>query len=102
MAPSESSTHNTPLAPSVEKAYYRKCIQLKRRLNEIEGDNDQKKIKIERLNRSILKMRLERSFLLDELRKRMAYNVDGSEGSGSDGAVTVSLDADLILLLRAC
>lgn len=97
MPPSESSIHNTPLAPSVEKAYYRKCIQLKRRLNEIESDNDSKKIKIERLNRGILKMRLERAFLLDELRKRMKYNVDGSEGSGSEGAATVSLNTDAIV-----
>lgn len=69
---------------------------MKRRLNEIESDNDTKKIKIERLNRSILKMRLERAFLLDELRKRMQHNVDGSDGSGSDGAVTVSFHAQLL------
>lgn len=33
-------------------------------------------------------MRLERAFLLDELRKRMEYNVDGSDGSGEEGMAT--------------
>lgn len=85
----ESSTAMTPLAPSVEKAYYRKCIELKRRLNEVEGANDEAKIRRVRLDRGIMKMRLERAFLLDELRKRMEYNVDGSEGSGQEGMTTV-------------
>lgn len=35
-----------------------------------------------------MKMRLERAFLLDELRKRMDYNVDGSDGSGEEGMAT--------------
>ncbi|KAL9531868.1 hypothetical protein SMMN14_04375 [Sphaerulina musiva] len=78
----------TPLAPSVEKAYYRKCIQLKRRLNEIESANDDLKMRRLRLDRSIMKMRLERAFLLDELRKRTDHNIDGSDGSGDDGMAT--------------
>ena len=78
----------TPLAPSVEKAYYRKCIQLKRRLNEVETANDDLKTRRLRLDRSIMKMRLERAFLLDELRKRTDHNIDGSEGSGDDGMAT--------------
>lgn len=83
------STFNTPLPPSVEKAYYRKCIELKRRLNEVEAANDEAKIRRVRLDRGILKMRLERAFLLDELRKRMEHNVDGSEGSADEGMATV-------------
>lgn len=79
----------TPLAPSVEKAYYRKCIQLKRRLNEVEAANDEAKIRRSRLDRGVMKMRLERAFLLDELRKRMEYNVDASEGSAEEGMTTV-------------
>ena len=79
----------TPLAPSVEKAYYRKCIELKRRLNEVEAANDELKVKRLCLDRGIMKMRLERAFLLDELRKRMEHNGDGSEGSGEDGMTTV-------------
>lgn len=39
-----------------------------------------------------MKMRLERAFLLDELRKRMDYNVDGSEGSGDEGIQTPPQD----------
>lgn len=85
----DAATTNTPLAPSVEKAYYRKCIELKRRLNEVEAANDDLKIKRSRLDRGIMKMRLERAFLLDELRKRMEHNVDGSEGSGEEGVGTV-------------
>jgi hypothetical protein len=88
--PAESSTQNTPLAPSVEKAYYRKCIELKRRLNEVEAANDEAKIRRVRLDRAIMKMRLERAFLLDELRKRMENEMVDSEGSGDDGITTVS------------
>jgi hypothetical protein len=85
----DQATYNTPLPPSVEKAYYRKCIELKRRLNEVEAANDEAKIRRVRLDRGILKMRLERAFLLDELRRRMDYNVDGSDGSGDEGLATV-------------
>lgn len=80
---------NTPLAPSVEKAYYRKCIELKRRLNEVEAANDEAKRRRARLDRGIMKMRLERAYILDELRKRMEYNMDDSEGSGEENATTV-------------
>nr|POE79923.1 lipase 2 [Quercus suber] len=92
MAPSGEATANTPLAPSVEKAYYRKCIELKRRLNEVEEANDQAKIKRVRLDRAIMKLRLERAFLLEQLSKRMDPNVDGSEGSGDDGLATPPTD----------
>jgi len=89
-----TATDSTPLAPSVEKAYYRKCIELKRRLNEVEAANDEAKTRRARLDRSIMKIRLERAFLLDELRKRMEQNVDDSEGSGEDNAATVSIAHD--------
>ncbi|KAK5127907.1 hypothetical protein LTR85_005024 [Meristemomyces frigidus] len=88
MPPSDASTAGTPLAPSVEKAYYRKCIQLKRRLNEVETANDEAKVRRVRLDRSIMKMRLERAFLLEQLSKRMENNVDDSEGSADDGMAT--------------
>jgi hypothetical protein len=86
--PSDKVPEGTPLAPSVEKAYYRKCIALKRRLNEVETANDEARLRRVRLDRAIMKMRLERAFLLDELRKRMDTNVDGSEGSGEEGMAT--------------
>ncbi|KAK4987159.1 hypothetical protein LTR66_007674 [Elasticomyces elasticus] len=79
----EESTRNTPLPPSTEKAYYRKCIELKRRINEVEEANDAARLRKERLNRSILKMRLERAFLLEHLAKRMQHHPDDSERSTS-------------------
>jgi len=70
---SEQATLNTPLAPSVEKAYYRKCIELKRRLNDVEEANDAARLRRARLDRALLKMRLERAFLLEQLSKRMEF-----------------------------
>jgi hypothetical protein len=79
----------TPLAPSVEKAYYRKCIQLKRRLNEVEAANEEARTRRVRLDRAIMKMRLERAFLLEQLSKRVEPNVEGSDASGEEGPGTV-------------
>ncbi|GAM87247.1 hypothetical protein ANO11243_052690 [Dothideomycetidae sp. 11243] len=72
-------TANTPLAPSVEKAYYRKCIELKRRLNEVEDANDAARLRRARLDRAILKMRLERAFLLEQLGRRAAGTADPAD-----------------------
>ena len=33
---------NTNLPPSIEGAYYKKCIDIKRRIDEIEGNNDKR------------------------------------------------------------
>ena len=83
------------LAPSVEEAYRKKCIELKRRMNEVEANNDAIRLRKTRLLRGIRKMRLERSILLHELGKRMRKNGadghwdDDSEGS-SEGPPTVS------------
>lgn len=73
------ATQNTPLAPSVEKAYYRKCIELKRRLNDVEEANDAARQRKARLNRAIMKMRLERAFLLEQLAKRLQNTTDGPD-----------------------
>lgn len=67
----------------MEAAYYRKCIALKRRLNEIEANNEAARLRKVRLDRAILKMRLERAFLLERLAERMAPNVDDSDRSTS-------------------
>jgi len=72
-----------PLAPSVEEAYRRKCIQLKTRLNEIEADNDATRLRVQRIERTIQKQRIERAFLLEQLAKRTSTNVEDSEGSPS-------------------
>ncbi|KAK5174619.1 uncharacterized protein LTR77_001700 [Saxophila tyrrhenica] len=88
------STQNTPLPPSVEKAYYRKCIELKRRLNEVEAANDEMKLRRVRQDRGVMKMRLQRAYLLDHLRKMMEHttNVEGSEGSADEGMNTPPVD----------
>jgi hypothetical protein len=74
---------HTDLPPSVEKAYYRKCIDLRRRINDIEENNAGTQLRLKRLNRAITKMRLERAFLLEQLAQRMEYNVDESDRSSS-------------------
>ncbi|KAF2875288.1 hypothetical protein BDV95DRAFT_564736 [Massariosphaeria phaeospora] len=71
------------LPPSVETAYYRKCIELRRRINDIEENNDGTRLRLKRLNRGIQKMRLERVFLLEQLHKLMEYNADDSDRSSS-------------------
>jgi len=64
------ATKNSPLPPSVEKAYHTKCIELKRRLREVEETNDAARLRVHRLERSITKMRVERAILLDHLRNK--------------------------------
>ncbi|OAK97322.1 hypothetical protein IQ06DRAFT_338566 [Phaeosphaeriaceae sp. SRC1lsM3a] len=71
------------LPPSVEAAYYRKCIELRRRINDIDESNDSTRQRILRLNRGVQKMRLERAFLLEQLNKHMEYNIDDSDRSSS-------------------
>lgn len=82
------------LPPTVEEAYRKKCVELKRRMTEVEQSNDSFRLRKNRLLRGIRKMRLERTILLDLLGKRMRkngtngyYDTD-SEGS-SDGPPTV-------------
>jgi hypothetical protein len=75
---------NSPLPPSVETAYYRKCIELKRRITEIEDNNDAQRLKKLRIERAILKMRLERAMLLEQIAEKMAeHNPDDSDESNS-------------------
>jgi hypothetical protein len=80
---SASSAAPAPLPPSVEQAYKQKCIDLKRRMKEVEETNDGYRVRRVRLNRGILKLRLERAFLLEQLARRTAERVDDSEGSPS-------------------
>ena len=71
------------LPPSVEEAYRKKCIELKRRMTEVEESNDSYRLRKARLQRGIRKMRLERAYLLEILGKRMKKNggsVDGFQG----------------------
>lgn len=59
---------SAPLAPSQEAAYRKKCIQLKRRLTEIETNNDATRRRIEQEKQHVQKMRLMRAILLDHLK----------------------------------
>jgi len=68
------------LPPSVEEAYKKKCIELKRRLQEVEETSDTFRLRKVRLMRGIRKMRLERAFLLETLGKRMKKNGSGING----------------------
>lgn len=80
---SEPGTIPPPLAPSVEEAYRRKCIQLRQRTNEVEESNEQSRQRLVLLSKEIQKSRLERAFLLENLAKRTSTNVEDSEGSPS-------------------
>jgi hypothetical protein len=60
-------TANSPLPPSVEAAYYRKCIELKRRVEEIETNNDKYRTSINRHAAAIKRLRLERAFLINAI-----------------------------------
>ncbi|KAF2434624.1 hypothetical protein EJ08DRAFT_676073 [Tothia fuscella] len=75
---------NSPLPPSVETAYYRKCIELKRRINDIEENNDTLRIRKARINRAILKLRLERAMMLEKIGQNMELNIDDSDKSISE------------------
>jgi hypothetical protein len=77
-------TSNSPLPPSVEAAYYKKCIELKRRLTEIEANNDRMRVALVRHRRAVRKHRLERAFLLDALARGMADRPGSESERGSE------------------
>ena len=60
-----------PLAPSQELAYRKKCIQLKRRLKEIEDANDATRRRIDQEKSQLSKQRLNRAILLQHLKELM-------------------------------
>jgi hypothetical protein len=66
--------------PSVEAAYKRKCIELKKRLNEVETHNEELRLRNQQGARYIQKMRLETAMLLE----RLAELTGGAEGKASD------------------
>ncbi|EED15518.1 conserved hypothetical protein [Talaromyces stipitatus ATCC 10500] len=66
-APSTSATNNTANPPSIELAYKKKCIQLKKRLNEIEAENDLIRARNKRAKYYVAKMRLETCIMLERL-----------------------------------
>lgn len=60
---------NSPLAPSQEMAYRQKCIDLKRRLSEIEANNDSIRQSLSRERHFQDKMRLNRAILLNHMKE---------------------------------
>lgn len=64
---SSSSLNNNANPPSIELAYKKKCIQLKKRLNEIETENDSMRARNKRAKSYIQKMRLETCIMLERL-----------------------------------
>jgi hypothetical protein len=74
-------SQNSGLPPSVETAYYRKCIELKRRINDIEENNDTMRTRKLRTERAITKLRIERAILLERIRGNMDINIDDSDRS---------------------
>lgn len=52
-------------------------------MNEVEEANDASRVRLNRVQRAIEKLRLERAFLLEQLAKRTSTNVEDSEGSPS-------------------
>jgi hypothetical protein len=65
------SHKNSPLAPSQEIAYRQKCIDLKRRLSEIEANNDSIRQRLARERHFQDKMRLNRAILLNHMKELM-------------------------------
>ena len=61
-----------------------KCRDLKRKIQDVEAENDSLTVKIDRAKRSIVRMRLERALLLEKLEEKTPAHVDESEGSESE------------------
>jgi hypothetical protein len=92
----EPASVPSPLPPSVEEAYRRKCVQLKNRTNEVEDANDAARLRLNRIKRQVEKLRIERAFLLEQLAKRTSTNVEDSEGSPSPPPTVCFLGNSLV------
>ncbi|EEQ31318.1 conserved hypothetical protein [Microsporum canis CBS 113480] len=75
--PQNASMAPHPNPPSIEAAYKRKCIALKKRLNEVEAHNEAMRLRNAQGIRYIQKMRLESCILLERLSVLMGM-ADGS------------------------
>lgn len=90
------------LPPSVEEAYRRKCVELKRRNHQVEEANDAARVRIARIKRQVEKLRIERAFLLEQLTKRTSTNVEDSEGSPSPPPTVCSYDIVRFQAIAPC
>lgn len=82
--------------PSVEIAYKRKCIALKKRLAEIEAENELMRTRNRRGTQYIQKMRLETCMLLERLTK-----VTGMTDEAKTGASNPDLRARAAAMMSA-
>ncbi|KAK9458202.1 hypothetical protein V1511DRAFT_508293 [Dipodascopsis uninucleata] len=73
-----------PTIPHSEELKYRqKCKDLKKRIREVEEQNDVLTLRLTRSKRAVQRMRLERAFLLEKLEERTFLKAEDSEGSPS-------------------
>ncbi|EGD87466.2 hypothetical protein H112_06012 [Trichophyton rubrum D6] len=79
--PQNASMPPHPNPPSIEAAYKRKCIALKKRLNEVETHNEAMRLRNAQGIRYIQKMRLESCMILERLSVLMGM----ADGSGRQG-----------------
>lgn len=82
--------------PSVEIAYKRKCIALKKRLAEVEAENELMRTRNRRGWQYIQKMRLESCLLLERL-----ANVTGMAEQAQSGAPDAELRARAVALMSS-
>ncbi len=83
MADPASRPHFATLPDSEEAKYRKKCKDLKRRIREIEDNNEGLVVKLARTKRHIQRLRLERSFLLETLEDKTPKHNADSDGSPS-------------------
>src|SRR5947207_15493988 len=76
-----------------------KCQDLKRRIRDVENENDILAINIYRAKRSITRLRLERALLQEKLEEKTPAHVDDSEGSESELSSVLSHIIKLVLML---
>jgi non-histone protein 10 len=66
-----------------EVKYKQKCIELRKRVREIEEHNELVELSLSRTKRFIKRLRLERALLLEKLEERAIQKADDSDGSPS-------------------
>ena len=94
IATAKSPLDTAPALPtSVENSYRKKCLELKKRIREIEESNDVLVLRIQRSRKGIQRARLERAFLLQQLEDRTEQRVDDSEGSPSPPPIVSAIIA---------
>lgn len=93
--PLPKSHQNSSLAPSQEMAYRQKCIDLKRRLSEIEANNDSIRQRLARERRFQDKMRLNRAILLNHM-KELVESPSKSYGQGKTGRKSAILHSTIL------